>query len=194
MSRIGFIWYMVNFTGRKNPKHSVCTNWASAAGKLVFNKICCKFSLGNIKRKISTRDCQSEADEHHMNIPLFIRSRTSADRVWSNPKKDIYQSLISKIWSSIRYYTYVHIYIYLQNIHNFWPVIFLRSLVISEPPDIDGIGGKQEVHMALASMNLYTCERCLAWGYGRYANFLEIFKTNVRFWLRNCIFFLQDSG
>ncbi|RMC06537.1 hypothetical protein DUI87_15974 [Hirundo rustica rustica] len=68
-----------------------------------------------------------------------------------------------------------------KNKHNCQPLAFLRSLVISEPPDADGIGENREAHMALASMNWYTCERCLAWEYGRYAKFLEVLKTNVRF-------------
>lgn len=84
---------MVNFTGRKTPS----TQCALIGPQLqVSCKICCKFSSGNIKRKISTSDFQSEADEYH-EYSSIDQSSTWADRVWSNPKKSIYQSPVSKM-------------------------------------------------------------------------------------------------
>ena len=52
----------------------MCADQASAAGKLVYNKICYKSRSGNVKRKITANDFQAEADEHHMNVLVLIQS------------------------------------------------------------------------------------------------------------------------
>lgn len=178
---------MVNFTGRKTPS----TQCALIGSQLqVGCKICCKFSSGNTERKIS--DFQSEAD--YMNIIWIFQYWFNLVHGQTGSGQTLRKIYTSHQSQKCKVVIDIKILIFLQNIRNCWPVAFLRSLVISKPPDTDGIGENQEAHMALASMNKYTCERCLAWEYGRYPHFLEIFKTNVRFWLTDCISFLQDSG